>query len=387
MQRKIPILLVSLAAVAAFGALAYWWLRPAATPGILDASGQVRGTEVTVSARIGGVAREVAIRESQMVQKGDLLVRIASEELQARRAQAEAQVDTANNRLAVADAELRSLDTAIEQAQLSARAADGAAIHDVHRATEALRRAQAEAEAAEAEARQQRRNLERLEKLAAEGFVSSNYFDEARARTTASEARLRAARRAVDEAIAAVERSRVGSTEAEIKGKEVERLRAERERLIATRTAMESELSAARARLDEAEAALSDATITSPASGTVINKLVEEGELVAPGRPLAVIVDLTELYVRVYVPEADIGKLRLDNPARIHADAFPGRHFPGRVIEIAQQAEFTPKEVHMKDERVKLVFGVKIRIDNPQGYLKPGMPVDVKIRWRDDAAW
>ena len=86
-------------------------------------------------------------------------------------------------------------------------------------------------------------------------------------------------------------------------------------------------------------------------------------------------------------PEKEIAKVRLGNPARIYADAFPDRYFTGKVEEVAQKAEFTPREVQMQEERAKLVFGVKVTIQNPEGYLKPGMPVDAKIRWKGDAPW
>ncbi len=155
----------------------------------------------------------------------------------------------------------------------------------------------------------------------------------------------------------------------------------------ATYEIAKNQLDSANARVKEIEATFQDAAIHAPSGGTIINKLAEGGELVAEGTPIAILVDLSDLYVKVYIPQKDIGKIRLENPARIYADAFPDRFFEGKVTEISQMAEFTPKEVHMKEERTKLVFGVKVGIRNPEGYLKPGMPVDVKIRWRENVAW
>lgn len=143
----------------------------------------------------------------------------------------------------------------------------------------------------------------------------------------------------------------------------------------------------AAARVKEIEAAFKDTELRAPSGGTVINKLVEEGELVVLGTPVATLIDLSDIYVKVYIPEKDIGKIRLGNQARIYADAFPERYFEGKVTEVSQKAEFTPKEVHMKEERTKLVFGVKVGIENPEGYLKTGMPVDVKVKWMQDASW
>lgn len=387
-DRKIALLIF--AGSVAFGAAlaaAVYALWPREAPGILEGSGQVRGTEVTVSSRLAGVAREVPIREGQLLAKGELVARIASEEMQARLAQAKAQASATEDQLRAADAQLKQLDISIDQARLSAQLTAGTTGHDVHRAREAVERAKAEVQAAEAQFRQDERSYERFKKLVAERFVSENYFDEVRARYAASEARLRATKQAAAESQADLERARAGLDEVGIKRREIDRLQSDHERLRATRAALENEVRNARARVDEVSAVLADATIVVPSTGTVMAKLIEQGELVAPGRPLATLVDLEDIYVRVFVPQRDIGKIRLGNPVRIVADAFPGRDFTGRVSEIAQQAEFTPKEVHMKDERMKLVFGVKVAIDNPEGYLKPGMPVDVKIKWQDDARW
>lgn len=386
-QGKTWLILAAAVIAIVVAAVAAHFLYPRKAEGILEGSGQVRGTEVTVSSKLAGVAREVPAREGELVKKGELIARIAAEEMQARLAQAEAQAAAATDQLRSIDAQLKQLEIATDQARQAAKISEGTSGHEVHRAREALERAKAEIEATQAQFQQDQRSYERFKKLAAEGFVSQSYFDEVRARYVASEARVRADRQAASEAQAALEKAQSALGEVDIKRREVDRLMAERERLRAARAALENQARTARARVDEVEAELAYATLVAPSDGTVMARVVEPGELVAPGRPLVTLVDLQDIYVRVYVPERDIGKVRLGNPARIITDAFPGRQFAGRVSEIAQRAEFTPKEAHMKDERVKLVFGVRVRIDNPEGYLKPGMPVDVKIRWKDDARW
>ena len=114
--------------------------------------------------------------------------------------------------------------------------------------------------------------------------------------------------------------------------------------------------------------------MVAPFAGTVLKKLVEVGEVVAAGTPLVTLVDLSKLHAKVYVAERDLGKVRLGDAGRVYTDAFPRRAFEATVAEFAQQAEFTPRDVHMKDERVKQVFAVKLAIRNPDGALKPGMP-------------
>jgi len=355
--------------VAAIAVTLFFTQRPKGHEGVLEGSGQVRGTEVTVSARLGGAADVVAIREGQVVHTGDLIVSIASRELQARLSESQAQAAASNNLLSELDAQIKVLDITSDQV------------------SETLARANAEIAAAEAQLAQDRNAYARFEKLLAQGFISKNYFDEVTMRRRSSEARLTAVRQAREEARASLEKARAASGEVAVKEKDVQRIAAERERVIAMRTTAASQAAAARARVAAIEAQLADTRIVAPADATVMAKLVEPGELVAAGRPLATLVNLGDLFVRAYLPERDVGKIRLGNPARIAVDAFRDRVFNGKVTEIAQQAEFTPKDVHMKDEREKLVFAVKVAIDNPEGLLKPGMYADVKIKVDPNAAW
>jgi HlyD family secretion protein len=374
-------------ALAFAAATALYLLRDEATEGILEASGQVRGTEVTVSSRLAGRIEELPIREGQTINKGELIAQIAASDLEARLEQAKAEARAAESRLSEAEAAVRALASAMEQAEIGVEVTQGASTHDIHQARETLKRGEAEVRAAQAQLDLEKSDYARYSKLVEDGFISRTYYDQVKARLKSSEARLEAAVRAREEAKAALERAGVGEGEVRLKQKEVERLTGEKQRLEAARLSAKNQAESAWARVKEIEAVLADSKLFAPVSATVVNKLAEAGELVVPGRPVAILIDLSDIYVRVFIPEKDLGKIRLGNPARINVDAFPDKFFPGRVIEIAQQAEFTPKEVHMKDERVKLVFGVKVKIENPEGHLKPGMPVDAKIKWKDEAQW
>jgi HlyD family secretion protein len=157
----------------------------------------------------------------------------------------------------------------------------------------------------------------------------------------------------------------------------------------------QGQLTTARAQQAQAEAALAEAqsvqddlTIRAPAGGILTTRMVDVGEVIAPGAPLFDIVDLDRLYLKVYVPEKDIGKVRLGLPARIYTDAFPDEPLAATVRYIASQAQFTPKEVQTPDERVKLVYAVKLYLDaNPQHRATPGLPADAVIRWQEGAPW
>jgi HlyD family secretion protein len=128
--------------------------------------------------------------------------------------------------------------------------------------------------------------------------------------------------------------------------------------------------------------------VRAPTAGTVLVRTIELGEWVQPGTTLYTLVDLGQLYLKIYVPEPDIGKIVHGQAARVHVDAFPGRFFPARVSKIAAEAEFTPKNVETREERVKLVFAVELALgENPGGVLKPGMPADAVVRLADGPDW
>ena len=127
--------------------------------------------------------------------------------------------------------------------------------------------------------------------------------------------------------------------------------------------------------------------IHSPLSGRVLERLAEPGEVVAAGQPVTIIANLERVRLKLFVTEADLGRLRLGAPARIRVDSFPNRTFDARIAQVDAQAQFTPRDVHMKDERVRTVYGVTLEAANPQGLLKPGMPADAWILWDEARGW
>lgn len=293
----------------AIAAVLFVSLRDKEKEGIIEASGQVRGTEITVSSRIPGRLREMLVREGQPVRAGDLIAKVSSDELEARFQQS---------------------------------------LHRIHNARATIERTRSEVAQAKSVYELAKKDYERYQALFKKDIISRQQFEETESGYRVAEARLKSARDALEEASAA--RELAESSKA------------------------------------EAESQLKETSIYAPSDGTVISRLVEAGELVGPGSPVVVIVDLSDIYVRVFIKETDIGKIRLGNPARIYTDAFPD-YFEGKVTEVSEKAQFTPREAHVKEERAKLVFGVKVGIENPKGFLKPGMPVDADIKWKEDASW
>lgn len=125
---------------------------------------------------------------------------------------------------------------------------------------------------------------------------------------------------------------------------------------------------------------ISNAVLPSPITGTVLKKNLEKGELAFPGTPILTLGDLGRPWMRIYLPETQIGKIRLGQKAQISVDSFPDKKFSAKIISIANKAEFTPKTVETKEDRVKLVFAVKLAVENPGAALKPGMPADASIQ-------
>ena len=160
---------------------------------------------------------------------------------------------------------------------------------------------------------------------------------------------------------------------------------------IATLQAASQEAAARAQALEDgvalAQVQLGRTVVTAPISGTILDKSIEVGELAAPGRPIATLVDLAHVKLKIYVDEKDIGRLRLGDEARVRTDAFPGRLIGARLSRIDSEAQFTPRDIHMPNERIRLVFGVTLAIDNADGVLKPGMPVDAWVRWQPATAW
>jgi HlyD family secretion protein len=149
----------------------------------------------------------------------------------------------------------------------------------------------------------------------------------------------------------------------------------------------QARLAAAQRQVELLQQQLQRTEVVAPLAGTVLSRAIEVGEFASPGRSVAVLADLRRLELKVYIPERDLGRVRLGDAARVRVSAFPQEYFHATVARVDQRAQFTPRDVHMPDERARTVFGVVLALDNPQGYLKPGMPADAWIRWQEGLAW
>jgi HlyD family secretion protein len=175
-------------------------------------------------------------------------------------------------------------------------------------------------------------------------------------------------------------RAQVARAEAAVRASEANRLELKRreEDLVARR----ADIARARAQVAIIDTQLQDTVVTSPIDGVVLVKSAEIGEVLAAGTTVVSIGDIDHPWLRAYINERDLGRVKLGQPAKLTTDSFPGKTYTGRVSFIASEAEFTPKQIQTREERVKLVYRIKIDVDNQAHELKTNMPVDAEIEIR-----
>ncbi len=348
-----------------------------------DASQEYAGTvetrEIEVGSKVGGRVTEVAVEEGQQVKAGALLVRFEANDLAAQKQQAEAEV--AQQRATLEKLERGNRPEEIEQAEAQAKAMQ-AAMDEARNGPRAQDIAQAEAdyEAAKADALNAQATYERMQRLVATDTISKMEFDGDRDKRDSAVKKAESARQRLAELEAGTRREEVQSAEARYEqaqaAAELERKGSRAEDIAAAKDA----LAAAEARVADLEVSLGEEQLNAPAAGTVETVSVRPGDLVAAGRIVLTMLEPTQLWVKVYVPETDLSTLRLGQAARVTVDGMPGHEFTGHVGQIASEAEFLPRNVQTPDDRQHQVFGVKVYVDNANGALKSGMSASVRLR-------
>ena len=309
---------------------------------LLRASGHVEATDVQVAPEVGGRLVELRIDEGDRVNAGDVIARIDTRdtELQVQRLRAER---------AGADAQLRLL-------------AAGSRIEDIRQAQAQVDAAAADVTAIAADLTPAELDLQRYEALLARNAGSQKQRDDAKARVEVVRERERAAAERVQAARETLARLQAGARREEI-------------------DSARARVAVVDAQLASLEKSLADAQVVSPVGGIVTQKLTDAGEMVARGTPLAVVTDLDRAWANIFVPEPMVPRIALGQDATIRTDAG-GTPIQGKVTYISPRAEFTPRNVQTAEERSKLVYRIKVTVDNRQGVLKQGMPVDAELALR-----
>ena len=321
-KRILPVI-----AVAAVAVVLYFVFRGHGGDGALDASGTVEATDAQLGFQVAGRIDTILVDEGDRVKDGQMLARLDQSTLDAQRAQAVAQ-------LAGAQALLTELER-------------GTRVQDVRQGRDAVT-------AANQRLADAQRDLDRSRNLFDGGAVSRETLDK-------SQLAFDVAQSQHDQAAQALQLLEIGPRP---------------ERIDAQRAAVAQ----ARAAVQQVNALLANSVILAPFDGVVTVKDREIGETVTPGEPVLTVTNLNDRWVRIYIPETQVGAVHLGEPATITADTYRGKLYRGEVSFIASEAEFTPKNVQTQDERVKLVYAVKVRITaDSTDDLKPGVPADVQL--------
>jgi HlyD family secretion protein len=387
MKKRIFIILL----LAAAGTAAWMWRsgRFSNDPNRILVSGNLEMTQVDLSFKLAGRLTTLNIREGDHVKKGFEIARIDPGQLDQQRARDRAAVESAQSNyqqlittIEYQKATLES-DIAAKKAELDQAKAKlselvaGSRTQEIQQAQSAVADARARRDLAQ-------RERDRLETLYKNEDISTSQYDQARTNYDSAAAMLRQA----EERLAMVQegprkeelagqRAAVARAEAAVKTAEANRIELRRK---------EQELSARRAEIDKARAQegmsqsqLDDTVITAPVGGVVLVKSAEIGEVVAAGTTIATLADVEHPWLRAYINEKDLGRIKLGMKVKLSTDSFQNKIYMGTITFISSDAEFTPKQIQTKEERVKLVYRVKIEVDNTAGELKNNMPIDAEI--------
>lgn len=328
MKRLFLVLLIAVAAVgvAAFRFYPQWFGRRGAESE-LKLSGNIEAHESLVSFKVAGRIVELPVDEGMTMKTGSLLARLDSDDYRQQVDMDRATRDVRNRQLALGLA--------------------GSRAQDIEAARQVVLDAQADLE-------QREKDFRRYDALAEKNEIAAQTRDQAATAVTRAEAVLERAQQNYNELV---------------EGTRKEELDVER-----------SSVRQARENLEMSRIRLSYTVLRAPFDGIVLVRQAELGEVVSPGTPIVTLADLDHIWLRVYLPETDLGKVHWGQEVVVRTDTYPGRPYKGRVSVISSEAEFTPKSVQTEKERVTLVYRIKVDVENPNYELKPGMPADAYIK-------
>jgi membrane fusion protein YbhG len=319
------------------------------------------------------------VREGDVVNAGDVIAVLDDEQLRAREDQAHAAVSDAEAKAEVAHAQIAVLQEQLRQSELLTEQARTDAQGRVSQAENEVVVAESELARQEAAYRIAAFDREAYTRLAATGAVPERKGKEAVSTAEQQNAAVNAAKRRVESARGALLIARATLTNPGIRASQAGANRkqiAQQQKEVASANAR---LEQARAQLSEAQANRNDLNIVAPFNGTVATRTAEPGEVVAAGTAIVTLLDLNKVYLRGFVPEGEIGKVKLDQPARVYLDSNANQPLEATVSRIDPEATFTPENTYFRDERVKQVVGVKLQLKSGIGFAKPGMPADGEI--------
>ena len=382
----IVIALVVVAAVVVIGGRS--WFRRGDGRSI-RVSGNIELTEVNISFKIPGKLIERHVDEGERVTAGMLLARLDKDQLVGQRERAVGAVASADSQQAqqttAIDFQAATLEGQIQQrsAEVQAAAARlaalvaGSRVQEKDQARAAVDRAQTEYDRAT-------NDWKRAQTLIKNEDISAADFDQYRTRYETAEAQLKTAKEQLGMVLEGprkedidASRAQLATAQAVVRVAEAQRLELKRQRQQLVQRA--ADVGQRKADLSVVQTQLDDTEAFSPIGGVVLVKSAEVGEVIAAGTAVLTVGDIDHPWVRAYIGESDKGRVKLGDKVNVTTDSYPGKIYPGRVSFISSEAEFTPKQIQTAEERAKLVYRVKIAVDNPKGELNSNMPADAEI--------
>jgi len=361
------------------------FLQPVPVPeGVVQLSGRIEGDDSAIAPKVAGRIAAINFREGDVVKAGDVIatlddIQTKSREDQAQSAVAEgdSRVTFAQQQIAILEEQLRENDLQLEQSKVDAEGR-------VHQA-------EADVAAAQAQLAQQEGSMtiaafdrDAYTKLAKDGAVTARQGEQAVSTAVAQEAAVAAAKRKVESANGSLNVAKAALTNPGIREAASAAIRkqiAQQESQIATQR---DDAQRIRQQLTEAKENRNDLIVVAPFDGTIATRTAEPGEVVQAGTPIVTMLDMTKVYLRGFVPEGEIGEVKLGQTAHIFLDSDPSKPLEAFVSRVDPQATFTPENTYFRDDRVKQVVGVKLQLKTGIGYAKPGMPVDGEILVKGD---
>ena len=361
-RKRVLIIVVVVAAIVAGVAYSADWFRRDSS---LQGSGTVEARDIRVGSKVGGRIDKVLVREGDTVKAGQVLITFDDKELQAALDQSRAAAEKARRgyrpeEIAEARAALEEAKSEYEMRRNGYRREDIAA-------------AQADLDRTKADEVRARLDFERYEALAKKDLVSKQQRDTAEAAWRIALAQQQNAEHKLDELQRGYRPEEIASAEARYR-----QTQATLEKYENGNRREDVEAAAAAYAYDDAR--FRERQVVAPSAAIVEVLDVRPGDLIAPNTPIATLLEQDQIYVRIYIPETELGHIKLGQKAEVRVDSFPNTVFDGVVEQINQQAEFLPRNVQTREERVHQVFGVKIRINDPAGHVLAGMAADVKLK-------
>jgi HlyD family secretion protein len=381
--KMFPLILLILG-IAAFFIWRGYFANPKVPDNIVVLSGRIEGDDSAVAPKTTGRILEIKVREGDVVKAGDTIAVLDDAQLTSREEAARAAVTGAEARAKSAGDQIAVYEQQLQQDELSTEQSKVDAAGRVRQAESDVAAAEADLAQQEAALRMAQFDDEAYKKLAKTGAASERQATQASSTAAQQVAAVAASRRRLEAAHGALTTAQANLSNPGIRGfqsaavrSQINQQRAE----IANATAATQQ---AQAQLREAQENRKDLIVTAPFDGTVLTRAAEPGEVVTAGTAIVTLLDLSKVYLRGFIPEGEIGKVKVAQPAHVYLDSAPDKPIDAYVLRIDPQATFTPENTYFRDDRVKQVVGVKLQLKGAVGFAKPGMPSDGEILVKGD---